>query len=137
MDQQNQVKPKGFSRPGKPVQTTEVVQAVVDKVLPVEKKQVSNNQTTKPKRTFTQNHVGYVSRSTSGFLILKVEQDMVLKAGDAVIFNTPQEVLDSKYNAGFLKDGSGNVVSEERLEEMKSKVPEWKLYEAAKMKPKV
>lgn len=88
----------------------------------------------KPKRKYAQNHVGYVSRSQSDFLILTVEQDMVLSAGDKIIFNTPQDVLSSKFAAGFLKDQDGNLISEDRLAEMQSKVPEWKLYEASKMK---
>lgn len=73
------------------------------------------------------NYVGYISKSKSGnAVVLKVEQDMVLKSGDALILQTPSEVLDSKVAAGFIE--------EDYAEQLKEKIPSWKLYEVSKMK---
>lgn len=136
---QNKPVAKGFQRAGKPAQAVVAQAAPAPKAQPTQVQQVSNE---KAPRKFAQNHVGYVSRgkptqrNPEGALMLKIEQDMILNAGDIVIFNTPQDVLASKFEAGFLKNQDGTLISEDRLAEMQANVPDWKLYEASKMKPK-
>ena len=79
------------------------------------------------KKQFTQpkNHVGYVSKSQSGNIIITIEQDMVLKKGDKLIQKKPIDVLQSLLDNG--------IITEEKFEDRSSKIPEWKLYEVTKM----
>lgn len=72
------------------------------------------------------NHVGYVSKSKAGNIMITVEQDVVLKAGDKLIQRKPAEVID-----GLVERG---IITEEKGEERKEKTPEWKLYEVSVMK---
>lgn len=71
------------------------------------------------------NHVGYVSKSKSGAIMITVEQDMVLKKGDRLIQRKPQEVLEGLLERGF--------IDEEKYEQRLESTPEWKLYEVSKM----
>lgn len=75
--------------------------------------------------TLPKNHVGYVSKSQSGNVIITIEQDMVLKKGDKLIQKKPADVLQ-----GLL---DRNIITEEKFEERVAKIPEWKLYEVSKM----
>lgn len=74
------------------------------------------------KREFKQpkNHVGYVSKSKAGNIMITVEQDLVLKKGDKLMHKKPSEEIDGLVERGFITEDQG--------EQRKEKVPEWKLY---------
>lgn len=74
------------------------------------------------------NHVGYVSKSQAGNNIITVEQDLVLKKGDKLILKKPADVLQGKVNQGYM--------TEEKMEQILSKIPDWKLFEVQKMNSK-
>lgn len=80
------------------------------------------------KKTFKypKNHVGYISKSKAGNIMLTVEQDVTLKAGDKLIQRKPADVIDGLVANGILDEAKG--------EERKSKIPDWKLYEVSVMK---
>lgn len=66
------------------------------------------------------NRLGYISKSKDGkSTLLTVEQDMVLKAGDRLILKKPSDEVES-----LAKNG---VISEEKKEQLLSKLPAWKM----------
>lgn len=71
------------------------------------------------------NHVGYVSKSQAGNIIITVEQDIVLKKGDKLIQKKPAEIFQGLVDRGLM--------TEEKMQERLDKTPEWKLYEVTKM----
>lgn len=74
------------------------------------------------------NQLGYVTKSKAGNIIIKVEQDMVLKKGDTLIQRKPKDNLESLLKAG--------IIDEERFEQRVEKIPDWKLYEVSKIESK-
>lgn len=84
-------------------------------------------QTKKP-WTPKPDHVGYLSKSTIGQSTITVEQDITLKKGDKIVL----EKMSDKF-AGMLKSGK---VSEEVVEAIKAKTPDWKTHEARVYTPK-
>lgn len=72
---------------------------------------------------YPKNHVGYVSKSKAGNVMITIEQGLTLNAGDKLMQKKPADVIDSLVEAGYL--------TEEQAEQRKAKVPEWKLYEVS------
>ncbi len=89
---------------------------------------MSTNKTSKPSnsnapRKVAKNRLGFVAKSKNGkSIILTVEQDMTLSAGTKVILQKPSEEVDS-----LVKNG---LITEEEGETRKSRIPEFKLYNA-------
>lgn len=74
-------------------------------------------------RKVAKNRLGFVAKSKNGkSIILTVEQDMTLSAGTKVILQKPSEEVDSLVRNG--------LITEEEGETRKSKIPEFKLYNA-------
>lgn len=71
------------------------------------------------------NHVGYISKSQSGLILLTIEQDLVLKKGDKLIQKKPAEAIDGLVEKEF--------ITEEEGEKRKARIPDWKLYEVTKL----
>ena len=74
------------------------------------------------------NQLGYVTKSKSGNIIIKVEQDMYLKKGDILIQRKPKDNLENLLKAG--------IIDEEKFEQRAEKIPDWKLYEVTKIESK-
>lgn len=78
--------------------------------------------------TPSKNHLGYVSKSQAGNIIITVEQDMVLKKGDKLIQKKPADIFQQLVDSGKM--------TEEKMQERLEKTPEWKLYEVSKIADK-
>lgn len=79
----------------------------------------------KPKYKHPANHVGYIKKSKAGNVILVVENDIQLSAGDQLIQQKPQDILK-----GLL---DREVITEEKYNQRMASTPDWKLYEVKKM----